>query len=139
MQCSEVQDLAVNAVTGKQNKPHKQSGLEGIASSFLGGGSHGGGGGGHGGGHSGGGLAGQLVGSLLGGGKPNKHSTPSGQHSASGPADYGNAPSGSGGGGGGGGHGQGSGLMGMASGFMGGHHHGGVCHVLLPLLCMVVY
>ena len=114
----------MNAVTGKQNKPHKQSGLEGIASSFLGGGPHGGGGGGHSGGQGGGGLAGQLMGSLLGGGKPNKHSTSAGQYGGGGPGDYGSASSV--GGGSGGGHGQSGGLMGMASGCLGGNHGGGV-------------
>ena len=89
----------MNAAGGKQNKPQNQTGLGGLASSFLGGqGSHGGGGGGH--GNGGGGLAGQLVGSFLGGGKPQEQ-----QHSNQGS----------------GGHGQG-GLMGLASGFLG--HHG---------------
>lgn len=95
------QDLATNAMGGKQHKPQNQSGLGGLASSFLGGqGSHGGGS--H--GSSGGGLTGQLVGSLLGGGKPS-----GGQAGSSS-----------------GGHGQG-GLMGLASGFLGGHHAPSVC------------
>lgn len=99
------QDLAINAVTGgKQHKPQKQSGIGGLASSFLGSqGSHGSGGSG-----GGGGLAGQLVGSLLGGGKPPKNQA--GQQSG-----------GVGGHGGASGHGQG-GLMGMASSFLGGQH-----------------
>lgn len=101
------QDLAMNALTGGKHKPQKQSGLGGLASSFLGGqGSHGGGGSGtgsHGGGGSSGGfggLAGQLVGSFVGGGKPNKpeQHQQSSQHSSSG--------------------GQHGGLM----GFLGGHH-----------------
>lgn len=93
----------MNAAGGKQNKPQNQSGLGGLASSFLGGqGSHGGGGGGgHGHGNSGGGLASQFVGSLLGGGSKPHDQQPSHQSS--------------------GGHGQG-GLMGLASGFLGGHH-----------------
>lgn len=92
----------MNAVSGKQNKPQNQSGLGGLASSFLGGqGSHGGGGGGH--GNGGGGLAGQLVGSFLGGSKPHDQQS----------AGHGGSSSG--------GHGQG-GLMGLASGFLGGHH-----------------
>lgn len=110
------QDMAMNAVTGgKQSKPQKQSGLGGIASSLLGGqGSHGSGG--HQGG--GGGLAGQLVGSLLGGGKPHnqdhssQHSGGSGGYSGSGGASSGT-------------HDQG-GLLGMASGFLGGHHSSSV-------------
>lgn len=94
----------MNAVGGKQNKPQNQSGLGGLASSFLGGqGSHGGGGHGSG----GGGLAGQLVGSFLGGGKPHDQ-----QPSSQGSGGHGGSS---------GGHGQG-GLMGLASGFLGGHH-----------------
>ena len=96
----------MNAVSGKQNKPQNQSGLGGLASSFLGSqGSHGGGG--HGSGGSGGGLAGQLVGSFLGGGKPHDQ-----QASSQGSGGHGGSS---------GGHGQG-GLMGLASGFLGGHH-----------------
>ena len=92
--------MALNAATGGKHKPQKQSGLGGLASSFLGGqGSHGSGG--HSGG--GGGIAGQLVGSLLGGGKP-QHSSTSGGHagSSSGTSHQG-------------------GLVGMASSFLGGH------------------
>ena len=69
----------MNAITGGKNKPQNQSGLGGLASSFLGGqssqgsghgsGSNGGSGGGGSGG-SFGGLAGQLVGSFLDSGKP---------------------------------------------------------------------
>lgn len=105
--CSSSQDLASSALGGKKPNKQNQSGLGGLASSFLGGGqgSHGGGSGGHGGSGGGtgggtgggfGGLAGQLAGSLLAGGKPNK---PQQQQS-------------------GGGHGGGGGLM----GFLGGHH-----------------
>ncbi|MCJ1254860.1 hypothetical protein MMC24_002676 [Lignoscripta atroalba] len=95
------------------NKPQSSSGLGGIASSLLGGGSHGGGS--HGGGsHGGGGIAGQLVGSLLGGGKPQNQ-----QHTSQ-------PSSGSGGFGGFGGSSSGTqqhgGLMNMASGLLGGHH-----------------
>ena len=54
-----------------------------------------------------GGMAGQLAGSLLSGGKPNNQQ----QHSSGG---YGGSS--------GGGHQQSGGLMGMASGFLGGHH-----------------
>lgn len=101
--------MAVNAATGGKHKPQKQSGLTGIASSFLGGqGSHGSGG--HSGG--GGGIAGQLVGSLLGGGKP--------QHSGAG-GGHGGSSSGQ--------HQQG-GLMGMASSFLGGHQGSSVCYYI---------
>ena len=65
-----------------------------------------GGGGGH--GNNGGGLTGQIVGSLFGGGKPQNQ-----QSSNQGPGTYDSSSSG--------GHGQ-SGLMGLASGFLGGHH-----------------
>lgn len=91
---------------GKQNK-QKQSGMGGLATSFLGG-SHGSGG--HGSGGGGGGIAGQLVGSLLSGGKPQKQNQPNQQSGAAG--GYGGSSSG---------HGQ-PGLVGMASSFLGGHH-----------------
>lgn len=101
------QNLAMNALTGGK-KPQNQSGLGGLASSFLGGsGSHGGssssGGGGL--GH----MAGQLVGSLFSDGKPNNQQQQQQQqqssHQASG---HGGSSSG----------GQGGGLM----GYLGGHH-----------------
>ncbi|KAL8690423.1 MAG: hypothetical protein Q9218_004123 [Villophora microphyllina] len=98
-------DLATNAMGGKHGKPQNQSGLGGLASSFLGGqGSHGSSG--HGG--SGGGLAGQLIGGLLGGGKPHNQQQPQpSQHSTT-PGGYGSSS---------GGHQQG----GLGS-FFGGHH-----------------
>lgn len=68
----------MNAVTGGKQKPQNQSGLGGLASSFLGGqGSHASGGSG-----GSGGLTGQLLGSLLGGGKPHnqQQSQQSGSH-----------------------------------------------------------
>ncbi|KAL8867238.1 MAG: hypothetical protein Q9174_005792, partial [Haloplaca sp. 1 TL-2023] len=103
-------DLATNAVSGKHGKPQNQSGLGGLASSFLGGqGSHGSGG--HGGGGSGG-LAGQLIGGLLGGGKPHHQPQSSaGQHSGTsgGSGGYGSSS---------GGHGHGAGL----GSFFGGQH-----------------
>ena len=68
----------MNAITGGKHKPQNQSGLGGIASSFLGGqGSQSGSGSG---GSSG--LTGQLLGSLLGGSKPHNQqpSQQSGSH-----------------------------------------------------------
>ena len=56
-------------------------------------------------------MAGQLAGSLLSGGKPNQQ-----QQQGSG---YGGSS--------GGGYQQSGGLMGMASGFLGGHHGQQVC------------
>lgn len=114
--------MALNAVTGgKQNKPQKQSGIGGLASSLLGGqGSHGGG---HQGG--GGGIAGQLMGSLLGGGKPHNQSQSSQQ--PGGPGGHGGST---------------SGLTGIASGFVGGHHGSAVRStelnpdVILPILML---
>ena len=94
----------MNAITGGKHNNKPQSGLGGLASSFLGGqSSHGGGSGGHNGGS--GGLTGKLVGSLLGGGKPHSNAPPGGS------GVQGSSSSG---------HSQG-GLMGMASGLLGGH------------------
>ncbi len=104
----------MNAITGGKHKPQNSSGLGGLASSFLGGGSqggHSGSGSGSGGGSGGGfgGLAGQLVGSLLDGGKPSKpQQQQSSQQSSSG---------------------QSGGLM----GFLGGHHGSSVGSEILPL------
>ncbi|KAF2156094.1 hypothetical protein K461DRAFT_291047 [Myriangium duriaei CBS 260.36] len=78
-------NMAMNALLGGGNKPQggQQSGLGGIASSLLGGGSSSHGNQGH--GSSGGGL-GQLAGSLLGGGsnKPNQGGSSSGSKPSSG-------------------------------------------------------
>lgn len=120
--------MALNAVTGgKQNKPQKQSGIGGIASSLLGGqGSHGGGG--H---QGGGGIAGQLMGSLLGGGKPHNQNQSSQQPGGSG--GHGGSTSGA--------HDHG-GLTGIASGFLGSHHGSAVRSkelnpdVILPILML---
>lgn len=112
--------MALNAATGGKHKPQKQSGLTGIASSFLGGqGSHGSGG--HSGG--GGGIAGQLVGSLLGGGKPHGQQS-SAQHSGAG-------------GGSAGAHQQG-GLIGLASGFLGGHPGSTVCYLSIQSFSVLI-
>ena len=94
----------MNALSGG-HKPQKQSGLGGLASSFLGGQSSHGQGGST--GSGGGGLAGQFVGSLLGGNKPQHQ-----QQSAPPPSSSSH---------------QSGGLMGMASGLLGGHH-GSVCY-----------
>ncbi|MCJ1474965.1 hypothetical protein MMC13_003625 [Lambiella insularis] len=104
-------DLAMNAIMGgkQQNKP--QSGLGGLASSFLGGQSSHNTTSGSGSAGGGGGLAGQLMGSLLGGSKPQKPQS----GSSSGAGDIG-VPGGSSSGS----HQQG-GLMSLASGFLGGH------------------
>lgn len=117
-------DLAVNAISGgKQNhKPQNQSGLGGLASSFLGGGGghSGGGGGGGGGGHSSssfGGTAGHLIGSFLD--KPHANS----QQNSGGGGGYSGSSSGSGG------HSSGGG--GFLGGILGGHHGSSVC---LPTL-----
>ena len=105
----------MNAVTGGKQHNKPQSGLGGLASSFLGGQSHGSGGQGgtaHG-GSAGGGIAGQLIGSFLGGN--NKPQNQQNQNTSSG---YNASPAGTHG------HQQGQqgGLMGMASSFLGGHH-----------------
>ena len=106
------QNLAMNALTGGK-KPQNQSGLGGLASSFLGGsGSHGGGSSSGGGGLSH--IAGQIVGSLFSDGKPNNQQQQQQQQQSSHQSDgYGGSSSGGQGGGGGGG-----GLM----DFLGGHH-----------------
>ncbi|KAL9585177.1 MAG: hypothetical protein Q9203_004367, partial [Teloschistes exilis] len=98
-------DLATNAISGKHGKPQNQSGLGGLASSFLGSqGSHGSSGHGS---SGGGGLAGQLIGGLLGGGKPHNQQQPqSSQHSTSG--GYGSS--------------SGSHQQGGLGSFFGGHH-----------------
>lgn len=105
----------MNAISGgKHNNHQNQSGLGGLASSLLGGGSsHGGSG--HGGN---GGLAGQLVSSFLGGNKPHnsQQQQQSGQHSGGYGGSTGSA------------HQQG-GLMGMASGFLGGQGSSSVSRV----------
>lgn len=98
-------NLAINAITGGKVKPQSQSGLGGLASSFLGGQSSHGGGGSSGGGI--GGPIGHLVGSLFAD-KPNNQNQQSNSSHQSG--GYGGSTSA------GGQHG--GGMM----GFLGGHH-----------------
>ena len=106
-------DLAINAISGgKQNhKPQNQSGLGGLASSFLGGGGgHSGGGGGGGQSNSSfGGTAGHLIGSFLD--KPHGNSQ---QNSGGGGGGYGGSSSG--------GHSSSGGGGGFLGGILGGHH-----------------
>ena len=95
------QGIATNLLLGKSSNHGNQSGIGGLAASFLGGGqgsqsqsstSHGSGG-----------LVGQLAGSLLGGGDSKPYGQ-SGQSSGSGSSH------------------QQSGLTGLAAGMLGGHH-----------------
>ena len=108
-----VKNLAINAITGGKVKPQNQSGLGGLASSFLGGQSSHGGGSSSGGGGIGGPI-GHLVGSLFADKPNNQHqqsnsSQQSGGYGGSTPA--------------GGQHG--GGMM----GFLGGHHGSSVSTV----------
>ena len=105
----------MNAITGGKQSNKPQSGLGGLASSFLGGQNHGSGS--HGntgqGTNSGGsGIAGQLLGSFLGGSTPHNQQAQasSGQFTGSSTGSQGHQ------------QGQHSGIMGMASSFLGGHH-----------------
>ena len=108
----------MNALSGGKHSHKPQSGLESLASSFLGGQHHGSGSQAGGGGSSGGGggLAGQLIGGFLGGG-----SKPQGQSSQNGSSGFSSSTQ----------H-HSSGLSGAAASFFGGGHGSSVRIVFRP-------